>query len=282
MIKKSTAILISPALTLITVMIIAPLFLMIRVSLFKPPEEAGFYIPDTFTFQNYSLIFDKYAINIILKTTIFAFEISFISIFLSLGFALLIQKSSKFWRVISITCLLLPKLTSPLLIIFGLQRILGDHGIINQLLLFLHICNHPVTLIRNHLGALIGEIYLILPFSSLLIFIQLNSINEEIKTAARGLGASNYQVFKKITMPLCYSELITVWQLSMAWGMSCFLGPLFLGSPSESTIACEIYHQTFELGNWPLAAAWSVILTTTTIILLLTPKLITSFFTVLK
>lgn len=282
MIKKSTAILISPALTLITVMIIAPLFLMIRVSLLKPPEEAGFFIPDTFTFQNYGLIFDKYAINIILKTTIFAFEISFISIFLSLGFALLIQKSSKFWRVISITCLLLPKLTSPLLIIFGLQRILGDHGIINQLLLFLHICNHPVTLIRNHLGALIGEIYLILPFSSLLIFIQLNSINEEIKSAAKGLGASNYQVFKKITMPLCYPELITVWQLSMAWGMSCFLGPLFLGSPSESTIACEIYHQTFELGNWPLAAAWSVILTITTIILLLTPKLITSFFTVHK
>lgn len=282
MIKKSTAILITPALTFLTVMIITPLFFMIRVSLLKPPEEAGFYIPDTFTFQNYGLIFDNYGISIILKTSIFALEISFITIFISLGFALLIQKSSKLLRVISITCLLLPKLTSPLLIIFGLQRILGDHGIINELLLFLHICNHPATLIRNHLGALIGETYLILPFSSLLIFIQLNSINEEIKTAAKGLGASNYQVFKKITLPLCYPGLFTVWQLSMAWGMSCLLGPLFLGSPSESTIACEIYHQTFELGNWPLAAAWSVFLTTTTIVFLLTPKLFTSFFTVHK
>ena len=81
MIKKSTAILITPAITLLTIMTITPLFFMIRVSLLKPPEEAGFYIPDTFTFQNYGLIFDNYGISIILKTIIFALEITFITIF---------------------------------------------------------------------------------------------------------------------------------------------------------------------------------------------------------
>lgn len=279
MIKKTTAIMIAPALTLLTVLIAFPFFLMIRVSFFKPPEDTGFYIPNTYTFQNYLLIFDNYGISIIINTIAFAFEVSFLSVLLGLGLALLIQKSSNLWRMISIICLLLPKFSSPLIIIFGLQRILADHGVINKLLIFLHIYNQPVTLIRNHLGALIGETYMILPFSSLLVFIQLNSINEEFKNAAKGLGASNYQVFKKITLPLCYPGIVTIWQLSVAWGMSGLLGPLFLGSPSESTIACEIYHQTFELGNWPLAAAWSVLLTTTTLILLLTPKLISSLFT---
>ena len=49
-----------PAVSLITLTIITPLFLMIRVSLLKPPEGTGFYIPDTFSFQNYISIFDAY------------------------------------------------------------------------------------------------------------------------------------------------------------------------------------------------------------------------------
>lgn len=270
----STYLFISPALTLLTTFIVIPLFFMIRVSFLKPPEGTGFYIPETFTYINYLSIFDDYGIYIIIKTIMFALEVSFISIMLSFGFAFFIQKSSIYWRTIFITCLLIPKIINPLVIIFGLQRLLGNHGQINELLMSLHISNEPLNLIPNHLGALIGEVYLIIPFATLFIFMQINPITKEVEIAAKGLGANYLQVFRKITLPLCYPGLITTWQMSMAWSLAAFNGPLFLGNPSDTTISCEIYHQTFELGNWPLAAAWSVLLSATTICFLYLPKIV--------
>ena len=265
-----------PAVSLITLTIITPLFLMIRVSLLKPPEGTGFYIPDTFSLQNYISIFDAYGINILINTTVFALEVSFFSILLGFAFAIIMQELSNLWRMVCFTCLLLPKFISPLIVIFGLQRILGDHGIINETLITTHLINEPLHLIRNHFSALIGEIYLTIPFVTLFLFSQLNSIDKDTHNAALGLGASRYQVFRKITLPMCYPGIFIIWQLSIAWNLGSFLGPLFLGNPSNTTISCEVYHQAFEIGNWPLAATWSVLMTAIIITFLYLPKLIVS------
>ena len=265
-----------PALSLITLTIITPLFLMIRVSLLKPPEGTGFYIPDTYSLQNYISIFDTYGISILINTTVFALEVSFFSILLGFAFAIIMQELSNLWRMVCFTCLLLPKFISPLIVIFGLQRILGDHGIINETLITTHLINEPLHLIRNHFSALIGEIYLTIPFVTLFLFSQLNSIDKNTYNAALGLGASRYQVFRKITLPMCYPGIFIIWQLSIAWNLGSFLGPLFLGNPSNTTISCEVYHQAFEIGNWPLAATWLVLMTAIIITFLYLPKLIVS------
>ena len=133
--KFISYIFIIPAVSLIILTIITPLFLMIRVSFLKPPEGTGFYIPNTFSFQNYQSVFDTYGVSIIINTIIFAFEVSFFSILLGFAFAIIMQKLTYLWRIIFIISLLLPKFISPLIVIFGLQRILGGHGIVNESLI---------------------------------------------------------------------------------------------------------------------------------------------------
>ncbi len=272
--KLISYIFIIPALSLIILTIITPLFLMIRVSFLKPPEGTGFYIPDTFSFQNYQSVFDTYGMSILINTMIFALEVSFFSIIFGFGFAILLHKLSMVLRIFSFICILLPKFISQLIIVFGLQRILGNHGIINDSLIYMHLINEPLDLIRNHFGALIAEIYLTVPFITLFLFSQLNSIDKDTHNAATGLGASNYQVFRKITLPMCYPAIFIIWQLSIAWNLGSFLGPLFLGNPSNATISCEVYHQAFEIGNWPLAATWSVLMASIIMAFILIPKLI--------
>ena len=101
--KFISYIFIIPALSLIILTIITPLFLMIRVSFLKPPEGKGFYIPNTFSFQNYQSVFDTYGVSIIINTIIFAFEVSFFSILLGFTFAIIMQKLTYLWRIIFIT-----------------------------------------------------------------------------------------------------------------------------------------------------------------------------------
>jgi len=275
--KLIPLIFISPALSLITLTIIAPLILMIRVSLLKPPEGTGFYIPDTFSLQNYQSLFDTYGINILFNTIIFAFEVSSFSLLIGLIIALIMRNISNHFRIICFTCLLLPKFISPLIVVFGLQRILGNHGLLNESLITMHLTKEPLDLIRNHFGALTGEIYLTIPFITLFLFSQLMNIDEGIHNAATGLGASPYQVFRKITLPMCFPGILITWQLSIAWNLGSFLGPLFLGNPSNTTISCEIYHQAFEIGNWPLAATWGVLMGAIIMTFLLIPRLTISF-----
>ena len=76
---------------------------------------------------------------------------------------------------------------------------------------------------------------------------------------------------------MCYPGIVIIWQLSIAWNLGSFLGPLFLGNPSNTTISCEIYHQAFEIGNWPLAATWGVLMTAIIMMFLWLPKLTISF-----
>jgi ABC-type spermidine/putrescine transport system permease subunit I len=42
-------------------------------------------------------------------------------------------------------------------------------------------------------------------------------------------------------------------------------------------MSCEVYHQAFEIGNWPLAATWSVLMAAIIMTFLYLPKLTISF-----
>lgn len=246
---------------IISLAISAPLFFMIRTSLSIPPTGTGFYIPNTWTLKNYLIIFNQHNFSIILKTFQFAFEISICATALSFGIAVLIKNSSTAYKTIFFIILIMPKLFNPLVIILGLQKLLGDHGLINESIMNLLKNTEPLNLIRNHIGALIGEIYLIIPLTTILIYAHLVTINDEIHNTAKGLGANKWQVFIRIYLPLSYPGIYGAWIFSMIWGLGAFLGPLFLGSPAEYTISNEIYHQFFEIGNWPKASTWAIFLT---------------------
>ena len=50
--------------------------------------------------------------------------------------------------------------------------------------------------------------------------------------AARGLGASPWQTFRRVTLPLLAPGLAIAVQLTLAWALGAFIGPLLLGSPA--------------------------------------------------
>ena len=134
--------------------------------------------------------------------------------------------------------ILIPKTSGLLATLFGLQRWLP----------------------RGVIAAVISEVYLIIPYAVLVLYAQLRSIDSRLFDAASGLGANGWQVFRTVTLPLSRSGLLVAFQLSFIWGLSAFLGPLFLGGPEETTLSVELHRQAFEYGRWPRAAAEAVAL----------------------
>jgi ABC-type spermidine/putrescine transport system permease subunit I len=163
-------------------------------------------------------------------------------------------------RAAAVMAVLVPKLANVLVIIYGLQFLLSSAGPINRVLLGLGMLHEPVMLYRNRVGMIVGEVYLLLPYAILVLLAGLSRIDPFLAQAARGLGASRWQAFRRVTWPLSLPGVMAAGQLILVWALAAILGPVFLGSPRETTLAVEIERQALEYGAWPRAAATAVLL----------------------
>jgi ABC-type spermidine/putrescine transport system permease subunit I len=250
----------APAAALLLALLAGPLVLLLRVSLYEPAGGHGFFVPGTWTGANFAAITDRYGWSLLGFTFLFGTGVALLTVLVAYPLALFIRSLTPAGQKIALAVVLLPKLASVLVIVFGLQQLLGSSGPVNWLLLGTGVIEEPAHLVRNLFGSLIGEAYLILPYAVLVVVVQLLGIDTNLEAAARGLGASRWQTFGRVTLPLSFPGLILAGQLGLVWGLGAFLGPLFLGGPGENTLSEEIYRQAFEYSRWPRAAAVAVLL----------------------
>jgi ABC-type spermidine/putrescine transport system permease subunit I len=81
-----------------------------------------------------------------------------------------------------------------------------------------------------------------------------------LEAAAQGLGASRWQTFRRVTLPLSARGLALAGMISLIWGLGAFISPYLLGGPEQITLAVDVQKQAFENLNWPRAAADAVLM----------------------
>jgi len=103
-------------------------------------------------------------------------------------------------KYILLLLLIAPFLTSYLLRVLAWKVLLGDEGPINSALGWFGI--GPYTLIYTQFAVLLVLGYVWLPFVALPIFVSLESLDRRLLEAASDLGASRWQAFCRVTLPL--------------------------------------------------------------------------------
>lgn len=260
--RRLAALLLSaPALLLLLVFFAGPVVFLLRLSFCAPAAGHGFYQAGTWTSRNYAALFaDPYARQIILFTLFLGLGVTALVLLLSLPLAVFIHTLPLRQKRLALAAVVLPKLASMLVVIYGLQAMLSNSGIVNRLLQALGFVREPLRLSRNLFGAVLGETYLLLPYAILVLVVSLGRIDPALFAAARGLGASPWQAFRRVTLPLLAPGLAVAGQLTLAWALGAFSGPLLLGSPDEITLAVEVQRQTIENNRWPQGAAAAAVL----------------------
>lgn len=260
----STLALIAPAFVLLAVFLIGPLFLLIRVSLCGEAGGAGFYVPETWTLTSYrGLLSDSYFRSVWQFTVGVSVLVAALTLLLAYPLAFFIRALPPWAKTLALTAVVLPKLASVLVVVYGMKALLSNSGPVNQLLLALGAAQEPVHFYPNLLGVLIGEIYLLLPYAVLIIEAGLEQIDPELALAARGLGASPWRAFRRVTLPLSLPAVRVAAQLTLVWSLGMLLGPLLLGGPEQTTLGVEVQRLTFEKVNWPRGAAAAVLMLVT-------------------
>jgi multiple sugar transport system permease protein len=256
----------SPTAVIVAVLFIAPLVLVVVMSLNKWPLLGAptFNFPGNYTkIPDNPLFFD--AVTFTLKYTVI---ITILLSGLALGLAMLVQERRPgvaFFR----TAFFLPGavgFAAASLLFYGLLN--NDFGPVDPILQALRITREPVKWIGTPTMALFSAIVLVLwrfaGFNMLILLTGLQSIPVEVYEAARSDGANRWQIFTRITLPLLRPTLALMLVLSVTGSLLAF-DQFFIftnGGPDNSTttMVMVVYRDAFFRFDLGGAAAISVVL----------------------
>ncbi|MBS4208657.1 sugar ABC transporter permease [Bacillus sp. FJAT-50079] len=219
--------------------------------------------------QNYIEVVQSEKFLIALKNT-FIYTVACIFFQVIIGYLLALFFNQDFpFRNFFRSILLLAWMT-PLVITGTLFKWLFDvdYGVINYLLMNLHIISEPVNWLGQESTALtsviITNIWVGIPFNMILILSALQSLPEEVYEAAKIDGANKLQTFTKITMPLMKSTLYVILVLGIIYTFKVFDIILIMtgGGPVNATQVLPFfgYEQAFINFNFGASGAVATII----------------------
>ncbi|HLK71130.1 MAG TPA: ABC transporter permease subunit [Steroidobacteraceae bacterium] len=184
--------------------------------------------------------------------------------------ALAIARAAPEYRHLLLMAIILPFWTSFLLRVYAWIGLLQDDGLINQVLLALHVIRRPLTMVNTTFAVYLGIIYSYLPFMVLPLYANLEKHDASLLEAAADLGARPWQAFRRITLPLSMPGVIAGVLLVFIPAVGEFVIPSLLGPASQLMIGRVISSEFFENRDWPVASALALLL----LALLLAPILL--------
>lgn len=216
------------------------------------------------TFHRYLDIFhDRLLLHVLWNTLLIAFWATLFTGLLAIPAAYLLSRLRTRLRAILFACIVLPFLVSVLVRLFSFTILLGSNGIISQALQALHL--GAPSLIFNTTGTVIGMVNYLLPYMIFMLYAGMAGVNPELLTAARSLGASNWQSARRVYLPLILPALISAFLLILVLGLGFFLTPAILGGPTDMTAAVYIQQQ-ISVFRWGNASAVGILLLVVTLV----------------
>jgi putrescine transport system permease protein len=171
---------------------------------------------------------------------------------------------------IAMMLVIVPFWTSFLIRIYAWINILQHDGLLNQVLLALHVVSSPVVWLSTDSAMYLGIVYSYLPFMILPLYATLSKMDPALLEAASDLGASPLAAFWRVTFPLSLPGIGAGALLCFIPIVGEFVIPDLLAGSNALMIGQTLWLEFFTNKDWPVASAVAVIL----LILLLAPLLL--------
>jgi ABC-type spermidine/putrescine transport system permease subunit I len=171
------------------------------------------------------------------------------------------------WAPVILILVLLPFWTSVLVRSYAWMVLMGLHGLINEALLAAGVLDQPLRILNTPLATRIAMIHILLPYMILPIANALRQIDPSLARAAAGLGATPWQSFRQIVLPLSMPGVAAGVLLVFVLALGFYITPAMVGGPREITLSMLIAQQVDQL-DWAYAATLSVVLLATALALI--------------
>ena len=260
----------SPALVIIFLAAVGPLFVMLVYSFLAKGDFGNvnweFSTQGWFNVVFYRDIFDDTLGFADANMTIFwrSVRLALITTGLTLVFgfptAYFIATRQPNKRDMWLFLITIPFWTNILIRTFAMQEIVRNEGIINSSLIALGLIDSPVQIMFTEWAVLFGMTYVYLPLMVLPLYASMEKIDFRLVEAGYDLYATRLQVLRRVIIPLVKPGMIAGSILVFIPSLGAYVTPSVLGGGKNMMLGNLIALQFGAGRDWPLGAALSITL----------------------
>ena len=139
--------------------------------------------------------------------------------------------------------------------------ILGTQGFLNGLLKKLHLITESIPFLYNRQAVILVLVYMFIPYAIFPIFSAIDKFDFSLLEAARDLGATKTEAIFKVMLPNIRAGILTAVIFTFIPVFGSYTVPLLVGGKDSYMLGNLIVDQVTKIRNWPLASAFSVLIT---------------------
>lgn len=260
----------APALLLIAIAGVGPLFIVLVYSFLAPGNygdvkwqfstEAWFNVfLSRDIFDNTLSLADAHvsilwrSIKLAVATTLFTLIVGFPT-------AYFIASRPANYRQIWLFLITIPFWTNLLIRGFAIQEMIRNEGLANTVLMKLGVISAPIQMLYTDFAILLGMAYVHLPLMVLPLYASMEKLDFRLVEAGYDLYATRFAVLRRIIIPLVKPGIIAGSILVFIPSLSSYVIPRILGGGKNLMVGNLIELQFGQGRNWPLGAALSITL----------------------
>ena len=240
-----------------TIFFVVPLIIIIVYSFLKKALYGG--VEWEFSLTAYKQMFNPNYGIVLVRTIKISFLATLITILLALPCGYAMARSKK--QTMLLILIMIPFWTNSLIRVFAWMSILSSDGIVSSFLRQIGLLSESSTLLYNQTAVVLVSVYMYLPYAILPIFTSIDRFDFSLLEAARDLGATKVQSMVKILLPSIRTGVITAIIFTFIPIFGAYTVPLLVGGKDSYMIGNIIVDQINKTRNWPLSAAFSLIIT---------------------
>lgn len=256
----------SPVTLVLVFLIVIPLIYIVIMSFMTRGTYGGIvYKP---TLENYKAIFDKLYLDVMMKSVGWSLISTVLCLLIGYPVAYRIAGMPKKRASTVILLIMVPFWTSSMARLYNFVILMNTSGVINTVLMKLHIIKAPLQMLYTGGAVVVGMVYCLLPFAILPLYTSIAKLDRALVEASKDLGANAVKTFFKITFPLTsggvFASVILVFIPSLGY----YYVTDIMGGGTSLVMGTLIKAQFTTAKNWPMGATISLVLILVTILLL--------------
>ena len=212
-----------------------------------------------FTLDNYAKALSGFYLEAFLRTIRFAVTGCALCLAVAYPTAYFIARHAGRFRQVALLLVLVPYFTSFLIRVMSWQILLARGGPIEAVLHTLHLHVGPLDVLDTQTAVFIGLVYAYLPIAIIPLYVVLERIPATLVEASRDLGASSWQTFVHVILPLSRPGIATTVLLTGVPMLGELVIPSLLGGDKGVLMGQAISSQYIDSQNYALGSAMAVL-----------------------
>lgn len=250
--------LVAPALLWTAAFFLVPFALMAALSLARLD---GREVVWGLSWANYAKLADPTLARAVMVSLEITLTVTVLSVLLAYPLAAILAfRVPPRWQRLALLLAVLPFWTSYVVRSYAWLLVLSREGVVNQGLLSLGLVAEPLTLANTRFATVLGFVHFFTMLLTLTIYANLVQLPRNYARAAQDLGASGWQTFRHVVLPLTLPGVVTGAFLTFVLCIGDYVTPQVLGGGNELTLPQVIMLQLGRRADIPLASALSIAL----------------------